>query len=114
MLMADVRVHGGLRDAELAAHGLRASDVLDFSTNCNPYGPSPDMLAALAATEVSRYPDPSALHAREALAHALDVSPAQLALGNGAAELLWSLARALLEPGANVLVVEPAFCELRF
>lgn len=111
--MVDPRVHGGLRDCELAAHGLCASEVLDFSTNCNPYGPSPHMLAALAQAEIARYPDPTALHARTALAHMLDVSPAQLALGNGAAELLWSMARALLAPRASVLVVEPAFCELR-
>jgi histidinol-phosphate aminotransferase len=110
---ANARVHGGLRDAELAALGLCANDVLDFSTSCNPYGPSPHMLAALAAAPVARYPDPVALHAREALARTLDVSPAQLALGNGAAELLWSLARTLLVPGASVLVAEPAFCELR-
>jgi histidinol-phosphate/aromatic aminotransferase/cobyric acid decarboxylase-like protein len=107
------RVHGGLHDAELAAHALHPSEVLDFSTSCNPYGPSPYMLAALAAAPIARYPDPTALHAREALARSLDTSPSQLALGNGAAELLWSLARALLAQGAHVLIVEPAFCELR-
>ena len=42
------RVHGGLQDAELEAHGLRPDDVLDFSASTNPYGPAPAMLRALA------------------------------------------------------------------
>jgi histidinol-phosphate/aromatic aminotransferase/cobyric acid decarboxylase-like protein len=41
------------------------------------------------------------------------VTADQIALGNGAAELLWTLATVLLRPGDAVVVVEPAFGELR-
>jgi len=34
-------------------------------------------------------------------------------VGHGAAELLWSLARAALRPGDRVVIVEPAFSEMR-
>ncbi|MYK26164.1 MAG: histidinol-phosphate aminotransferase family protein, partial [Dehalococcoidia bacterium] len=34
-------VHGGLDEAELRHYGLLPQDVLDFSANINPLGPSP-------------------------------------------------------------------------
>src|SRR5690606_860620 len=39
--------------------------------------------------------------------------PDALVLGNGAADLLWSLARAWLAPGRRALIVEPTFSEFR-
>ncbi|HEU4734838.1 MAG TPA: aminotransferase class I/II-fold pyridoxal phosphate-dependent enzyme, partial [Kofleriaceae bacterium] len=107
------RVHGGLPHAELRALGLGAGEVLDLSASCNPYGPCARVVEAIRAAPIDRYPDPAATAAREALAGALGVAPGQIALGNGAAELLWTLASLLVRPGAGVVVVEPAFCELR-
>ena len=107
------RVHGGLQDAELEAHGLRPDDVLDFSSSTNPYGPAPAMLRALADAAIGRYPDPSGRRARAALAALDGVSLDEIVLGNGAADLLWSLARHWLGPGRRLLTVEPTFCELR-
>ncbi len=108
-----VRVHGGPQDAELRALNLDPTTLVDFSVNTNPYGPCPAMVDAIRRAPIDRYPDPTGRAAREALAHALDVTPDELALGNGAAELLWTLARALVRPGTKVLVAEPTFCELR-
>jgi histidinol-phosphate aminotransferase len=105
--------HGGLREAELRALGLSPDDVLDFSSSTNPYGPNPEVLRALSAARIDRYPDPSALRAREALAAQCGVAADQIVLGNGAAELLWTLARCLLAPGAVALIVEPTFSEFR-
>jgi histidinol-phosphate aminotransferase len=110
---AALRVHGGLHDAELDALGLAAEDVLDFSSSTNPYGPAPIMLRALGEAAIARYPDASGRHAREVLGRSLDVSPDELALGNGAADLLWSLARLWLGPGRRVLMIEPTFSEFR-
>ncbi|HSU40949.1 MAG TPA: histidinol-phosphate transaminase, partial [Polyangiaceae bacterium] len=50
---------------------------------------------------------------REALAERCGVEPDQIVLGNGAAELLWSLARCLLAPGSTALIAEPTFSEFR-
>lgn len=107
------RVHGGLQDAELEAHGLRPDDVLDFSSSTNPYGPAPAMLRALAEAAIGRYPDPSGRRARAALAAQDGVSLDEIVLGNGAADLLWSFARHWLGPARTLLMVEPTFCELR-
>ena len=106
------RVHGGLPRAELRALGIAAGDVVDFSVSCNPYGPCPTVVDAIRAAPIDRYPDPTALDAREALSACLGVAADRIAVGNGAAELLWTLAQVLVRPGDPVVVVEPAFGEL--
>jgi len=107
------RVHGGLPRAELRDLGIAADDVIDFSVSCNPYGPCAAVVDAIRAAPLDRYPDPSATAAREALAATLGTTPDRIALGNGAAELLWTLAGVLVRPGDPVVIVEPAFGELR-
>jgi histidinol-phosphate/aromatic aminotransferase/cobyric acid decarboxylase-like protein len=108
---AELRVHGGLHDAELEALGLGPDDLLDFSSSTNPYGPAPNMLRALGEAAIARYPDASARRARQVLGSSLERSPEEIVLGNGAADLLWSLARAWLAPGRRALLVEPTFSE---
>jgi histidinol-phosphate/aromatic aminotransferase/cobyric acid decarboxylase-like protein len=105
--------HGGLLDDELTVLGLRADDVLDVSVNVNPYGPCPAVRRGLAAARIDRYPDPRATAARRALAERACVPLERVVLGNGAVDLMWALARARLRRGDRLLVVEPAFSEMR-
>jgi histidinol-phosphate/aromatic aminotransferase/cobyric acid decarboxylase-like protein len=107
----EARAHGGLLDRELAALGLRASDVLDVSVNVNPYGPCPAVVQAIRAAPLDRYPDPTAWAAREAIGRGIGESAERVVLGNGAVDLLWTLARAFIAPGRAAVVVEPAFSE---
>jgi histidinol-phosphate aminotransferase len=107
------RTHGGLPRGELRELGIAAEDVVDFSVSCNPYGPCAAVVDAIRGAPIERYPDPAATEAREALAAVAGVARDQIALGNGAAELLWTLASALVHPGDAVVIVEPAFGELR-
>ena len=108
------RVHGGLVDAgSFGALGIGAGEVLDFSVNVNPYGPAPAMREAIAAAPVDCYPDSTGSAARAALAAACGVDAERIVLGNGAADLLWTLARVLVAPGRAVVMVEPTFSEFR-
>jgi histidinol-phosphate/aromatic aminotransferase/cobyric acid decarboxylase-like protein len=107
------RVHGGPRLNELDALGIDPGDVLDFSVNVNPYGPAPAMVAAIQSAKIDVYPESTAGQARQALAAHNHVRPDQLVLGNGGADLLWTLARVLVSPGQTVLMVEPTFSEFR-
>lgn len=109
--MHEGRIHGGPVAAELEALGLAAEEILDFSVNVNPYGPCPSVVRAIREAAIDRYPDPTAHRARVAMARELACSPDELVLGNGAAELLWTLARVLARPGHAVVVVEPCFGE---
>jgi len=104
--------HGGLVDDELAGAGLRADEVLDLSVNVNPYGPCPSVQRAIAEAAIDRYPDPSASRARRALGEFLFAKSDRIALGNGAVDLLWLLARACLRPSDRVMTVEPTFSEM--
>jgi histidinol-phosphate/aromatic aminotransferase/cobyric acid decarboxylase-like protein len=107
------RIHGGLYEPELRALALRPEDQLDFSVSTNPYGPAPEVLRAIREAPVDRYPDPHATRAREAIATSLGVAANTVLLGHGAAELLWSAARGLLERDDSALIVEPTFGEFR-
>ena len=105
------RVHGGIVPAELAALGVDARDVVDCSVSVNPYGPAPAVADAVRRAPLDGYPDPSASAARAALATVCATSPSRIVLGNGAADLLWSLARVLAGNGTRVLVPQPTFVE---
>ena len=64
---------------------------------------------ARARGRVNGYPDRYAAGVRRLLAERLDVAPDQIALGNGAAELLQSAALALLSPGDELVMPWPSY-----
>lgn len=104
-------VHGAPDHAELRRLGLRPTDVLDFSSNINAYGPSPAVREAVARTPLDRYPDDEALALRDALAVHLGFSPQCILAGNGVSELIWLACLAFLRPLDRVLVFGPTFAE---
>ena len=103
--------HGSLDYVELERLGLDPDEVLDFSVNSNPFGPSPRVREALARVPLDRYPDRESLALRRALSAQINLPLVQLLAGNGTAELLWLVALAFLGPGDRVLVVGPTFGE---
>ncbi|MBT2583029.1 threonine-phosphate decarboxylase [Planococcus sp. ISL-109] len=89
------------------------ADIIDFSENVHPFGPPafvkqqwPDFFGLLTA-----YPDPEAEPFRTAAAQYHGVEKAQVAAGNGAAEIFTWLAKRYRNK--RVLLVEPAFSEYR-
>ena len=106
-----ITVHGGLDEAELRSLGLRPEEMLDFSANINPLGPSDRVRQAAVEAELSAYPDRTSLPLREALAARLDVGIDSLIVGNGSTELIHLLARACLNPGERCLIFAPTFGE---
>jgi histidinol-phosphate/aromatic aminotransferase/cobyric acid decarboxylase-like protein len=108
------RVHGGPDLDELDRLGLGGLDLdrlLDFSVNVSPYGRLPALDRAVREARLDRYPDPGARAARRALAAAWGVSADRVAIGNGAAELLFTLVQLLAGAGKTLLTVEPTFSE---
>ena len=95
-----------------AAHGGSTDpQVLDFSTGVSPLAPPAALLDAIAGADLTRYPHPTALPVRQALAALHDVPPEGIVAGAGSVELIWALARAFGGPGRAGLVVTPAFSE---
>ena len=99
-------VHGGIKEEELRAFGLRAEDCLDFSASVSPLGPPAGVREAITAVDLTAYPDPHCLALTEAIAahHAGDfVGAGNLIVGNGSTEIIHLLSRAYIErtPDAN-------------
>ena len=90
-------------------YGITGS--IKLASNENPLGPSPKAMAAMRAamTRMHRYPEEPAYVLLQRLAAHLAVSPGQIIIGNGSDELLGMLARALLQPGDEVIVPSPSF-----
>jgi threonine-phosphate decarboxylase len=103
--------HGGLDFGELHRLGLSPDEVLDFSANTNPYGPSPAVRAALANVSLDRYPDRESLGLRAALADFLGVPAGRILVGNGASELIALVALAFARPGSYALISGPTYGE---
>jgi histidinol-phosphate/aromatic aminotransferase/cobyric acid decarboxylase-like protein len=85
--------------------------VVDFSTGVSPLPPPPAVMAAWRAADVTRYPHPTALPLREAIAARHGVSVDEVVVGAGSVELIWALARAFGGAGRHVGFVAPAFAE---
>jgi histidinol-phosphate aminotransferase len=103
--------HGSVSAAELREFGLRPNQVLDFSVNTNPLGPSSVVLDAIRQAEWTRYPGDDEPPLRLGLARQAGVDPSQVALGNGSAELMWLVCLAVLRPGDRVSILGPTFGE---
>lgn len=65
----------------------------DFSSNANPLGPCPSVLAAVRSADVTRYPDPLYAHLRATLAAHHQTTPDRIVVGAGASELILRLIR---------------------
>jgi len=107
------RVHGDIDEYELQEMEIDSKQVIDFSTNINPYGPTETVLNAIRSARIDRYPDSTSRALRTALGAMHEVGPSEIVVGNGAADLLWTIARVYAKSNTKVLVVEPVFAEFR-
>ncbi|MBK9116994.1 MAG: histidinol-phosphate transaminase [Betaproteobacteria bacterium] len=90
---------------------LDPAKIVKLASNENPRGPSPGVLAAIAAAalDVTRYPDGFGYHLKDALAKRLSVAPAQLVLGNGSNDILELATMGYLRPGEAAVYAQHAF-----
>ena len=101
--------------ADTAPAAATAAATVDLSANENPLGPSPRVVAALAAHlgEINRYPDDKGTALKSVLAARHGVGPEAVALGNGSSDLLDLAARAFLAPGDEAVMGWPCFWPYR-
>lgn len=91
--------------------GLDPATIVKLASNENPRGPSPKVLAAVAAAaaDITRYPDGNAYLLKEALAARFGTKPDALVLGNGSNEILELATMAFLKPGDEAIYAQHAF-----
>lgn len=89
----------------------RYPKVTDFSTNINPYGPPKGVTEALKKNiwKIHMYPDTECSDLKEALGKKLGVKKQRIILGNGSAELMFSICQGLKPKKA--LIPLPSFLE---
>lgn len=105
----------------VAGEQVRLPRLIKLNTNESPYGPAPEVLAAIrsAADDTLRlYPDPEALQLRQVIAARHGLHEAQVFVGNGSDEVLAHAFMALLGHGEPVLFPDvsysfyPVYCRL--
>jgi histidinol-phosphate aminotransferase len=105
---AELRAKAAARRAK----ALERTDPVDLSRTTWPGRPHHQVVGAItyaARRGLHRYVDPRAGALRTALAHRHGVDPAQVVVGNGAAQLLAAATAALLEPGDELITPWPSY-----
>jgi len=105
--------HGGRALTFAREHDIDYHNVLDFSANINPLGPSPAALEAMKQQidRVGVYPDEKSALLVQALSNRFGIAADTILPGNGATELLYFWLRTI-RPRTATLVV-PTFVEYR-
>ncbi len=104
-------IHGG--DIWTAAEkwGVPMEEILDYSANINPLGPSPRAISAIrdSIPRLTHYPEPTGESCKTALAQYLEVDGSNLVLGNGGSELIYLLGRMFYK--GRLVLLAPCFSE---
>jgi len=103
--------HGGNLYAAMRRQGGGMEALLDFSANINPLGLPESVHRSLieALPHIIHYPDPESQALKTAISKRFRVDERQIAVGNGAAELIYVLCH-MFRP-QRVLVPAPTFSE---
>ncbi|WP_347985864.1 histidinol-phosphate transaminase [Methylomonas sp. AM2-LC] len=90
---------------------LGLTEIVKLASNENPLGTGRKVAAAIQAAlpELTRYPDGSGFALKTALSAHLDVTPAQITLGNGSSEILELMMRTFVAPEHEVVFSQHAF-----
>ena len=104
------RYNAGLSIDFVRQH-YRPARISKLGSNENPYGPSPKVIAAIAAAapDVWLYTEASCDGLRAELAARLAVDPELLIFGNGSEDLIAIAAHTFLASGSDVVTFAPSF-----
>jgi histidinol-phosphate aminotransferase len=93
------------------AHAPAGLTAYKLSSNENPYGPLPSVLAAVhqAATTMNRYPDMSVTALRDRIGRELDVPADCIATGTGSVAVLAQIVNAACDAGDEVVFAWRSF-----
>lgn len=91
--------------------GLDPTRIAKLASNENPFGPSPQAMAAAQAAlkQAHLYPDGACCQLRQAIAEVRGVNEDAIIIGNGSNEIIELLGHAFLGPGMEVVMGAQAF-----
>lgn len=107
----DRRLHGGNIWAEKQVNNAK---IIDFSSNINPLGISPGTKNAIIRNinNISCYPESDSINLISSLARYHNISPDNIAVGNGSIELIYLIPN-ILKP-KKTLIITPSFSEYEY
>lgn len=91
---------------------LDGGNIIKLNTNENPYPPAPAVSAALHAVDTAalrRYPPPTAIRFRQAVADLHGIEPDNVIATNGGDELLRLALTTFVNPGASIVTTQPSY-----
>lgn len=88
-----------------------SGEIVKLASNENTQGPSPLAIEAIKAAlpDLWLYPEDSVYYLKRELAKYHDVPVNTIVVGNGAVEVIYLLAQAVLDPGDETIMGQPAF-----
>lgn len=103
--------HGGNVRSLAAELGCPAEDIIDMSSNLNPFGPPPGLLEHLQEhlREIYALPEMDAAGMIQAFADFYDLDPARVQAGNGTTQLIDAVPQAL--NAEKPLILAPTYSE---
>ncbi|MBI4743803.1 MAG: threonine-phosphate decarboxylase [Actinobacteria bacterium] len=106
-----MRFHGGDRLEISNKYGYDQSEIIDFSSSVNPFGPPASVIKKLKKNlgEIAFYPDSNCAILKQKLAEHLNISWKNIIFGNGSVELIFDVIN-YCKP-KKVLIPSPTFCE---
>ncbi len=103
-------IHGGNIWSVADRYGLQPSEIIDFSASINPIFPEKIKDIVVRSIEsLCHYPDPDYRKLRGAISEFINISPENIAVGNGSTEFIYLIPRILKTE--NVLIPIPSFSE---
>jgi histidinol-phosphate aminotransferase len=101
--------HGGPNYAEFERLGIKPEDILDFSSNSNPY---PFKLGfTLDDVVIDHYPDSDSTELRRLIGARNGIAAESVIIGSGSMEIIRLAAQAYFNKGDKVLILKPTFGE---
>ena len=90
--------------------GIPINQLTKLDANENPFGPLPEVKAALSEIEALHiYPDPESRNIRNLLAKWHNIPEERIVIGAGADELIDLIMRIVLDPGDKIVNCPPTF-----
>ena len=104
-------IHGGNTEEIARKYKLNSKDIIDFSANINPVGLNENVKTAMinAIDKVVKYPDITYFDLKNSIGEFEKIDISNITLGNGAAEVIFNIVRALKPKKA--LLPAPTFSE---
>ena len=104
-------VHGGNTEEIARKYKLNSKEIIDFSANINPVGLNENVKTAMinAIDKVVKYPDITYFDLRNSIGEFEKIDTNNIMLGNGPAEVIFNIVRALKPQRA--LLPAPTFSE---